>query len=449
MTPRTIPNASDAPRWLQTLQYTLNPLEYMDQAAARCGDLFNAPVIGKHAQVLFVSHPKAIQTIFSRDTQEFIAPPNQLLQPIVGDYSVFGLAGQRHRRERKLLMPPFHRDHIGHYGELIVDLTNNVLEPLTPGDSFIARGLVQEISIEVILRVVFGLHAGQRFDQLKALLMEFSDRIQNPLFISALFIPALQKNWGKVTPWGYLKTLQQQISQLLHAEIQDRRQQRAHSQDILSLLMAAQDEDGQPMSAEELHDELLTLLLAGHEATTNAIAWALYWVHRTPRVLEKLKFELETEGNGLTPMALTQLPYLTAVCNEVLRISSIAFLSFPREVATPITLMDFNLQPGTRVYACIYLTHHRPDLYPEPDEFRPERFLERKYSMSEFLPFGGGMRRCIGDVLAQFEIKLILAQILSQYDLSLASPTPEHPKRRGVNVAPASGVKMILQGTIK
>lgn len=449
MTPKIIPNASDAPRWVQTLQYTLNPLEYMDRAAARCGDLFNAPVIGKHAQVLFVSHPHAIQTIFSRDTKEFVAPPNQLLRPIVGDSSVFGLTGQRHRRERKLLMPPFHRDQIAHYGELIADLTNKALEPLTPGNSFVARVLVQEISIEVILRVVFGLHEGQHFDQLKALLVEFSDRIQNPLFISALFIPALQKNWGKVTPWGYLKTLQKQISQLLHAEIQDRRHHTSDSQDILSLLMAAQDESGQPMSAEELHDELLTLLLAGHEATTNAIAWALYWVHRTPHVLEKLQLELQTEGTNLTPVALTQLPYLTAVCNEVLRIASVAFLSFPREVVAPITLMDFHLQPGTRVYACIYLTHRRPDLYPEPDQFRPERFLERKYSMSEFLPFGGGMRRCIGDVLAQFEMKLILAQILSRYNLALASQIPEQAKRRGVNVAPASGVKMRLQSITK
>ncbi|PZD72466.1 Putative cytochrome P450 137 [Acaryochloris thomasi RCC1774] len=199
------------------------------------------------------------------------------------------------------------------------------------------------------------------------------------------------------------------------------------------------------MSAAKLHDELLTLLLAGHEATTNAIAWALYWIHRTPTVLENLQSELKNEGGNLTPIALTQLPYLTAVCNETLRISSVAFLSFPREVAAPMALMDHPLEPGTRVYACIDLKHRRPDLYPEPEQFRPERFLDRKYSMSESLPFGGGVRRCIGDVLAQFEMKLIVAQILSHYCLTLANQMPETPKRRGVNVAPASGVKMIVQ----
>jgi cytochrome P450 family 110 len=442
MTIAQIPNASDAPRWLQTLRYTLNPLGYMDRAFERCGNLFNAPVIGNHPQVIFASHPQAIQTIFS--SEELVAPANQLLRPLVGDYSVFGLAGHRHRRERKLLMPPFHRDQVKHYGQLICDLTDRALETLSVGDRLTGRVLVQDILIEVILRVVFGLNDGQRFDRLKELLVEFSDRLQNPLIISALFLPVLQKDWGNLTPWGQLKSLQRQISQLLYAEIQDRKQQEP-SQDILSLLMTVRDEDGQPMSDEELHDELLTLLLAGYEATTNAIVWALYWTHRTPSVLEKLRVELE--GTDTDPMALAQLPYLNAVCNETLRISSVAFLSFPREVIAPMTLMDYRVEPGTRVYACIYLTHHCPDLYPEPEQFRPERFLERKYSMFEFLPFGGGSRRCIGEVLAQFEMKLVLAKLLSRHFFVLASQIPEVPKRRGVNVAPASGVKMLLQGT--
>ncbi|MGB7416173.1 MAG: cytochrome P450 [Thermosynechococcaceae cyanobacterium] len=441
MTTPQVPNASDAPRWLQTLRYTLNPLGYMDRAFERCGDFFNAPVIGNHSQVIFASHPDTIQAIFSSDA--LTAPSNQLLRPIVGDYSVFGLAGQRHRRERKLLMPPFHREQITTYGDLICDLTTKALEPLSIGDTVTARVLVQDISIEVILRVVFGLNEGPRFDQLKALLVEFSERIQNPLFISALFIPILQKDWGKLTPWGYLKSLQRRISQLLYAEIQDRRSQ-APGQDILSLLMAAKDEDGQPMSAEELHDELLTLLLAGHEATTNAIAWALYWVHRTPLVLEELQSELEGV-NADQPMALAESPYLNAVCNETLRISTVAFLSFPREVAEPINLQGYSLEPGTRIYACIYLAHRRPEIYPDPEQFRPERFLERKYSMSEFLPFGGGSRRCIGDVLAQYEMKLILATLLARHHFALTREAPETPTRRGVNVAPASGVQMTVQ----
>lgn len=196
------------------------------------------------------------------------------------------------------------------------------------------------------------------------------------------------------------------------------------------------------MTDEQLRDELMTLLLAGYETTATAIAWALYWVHRLPHVYNQLLQELDGLGNTATPMEIVRLPYLTAVCNEALRIYPVAVLTVPRAVNEPVELMGYQLQPGTRVYGCIYLTHHRQDLYPEPEQFKPERFLQRQFSPYEFLPFGGGIRRCIGEALALFEMKLVLATIVSGYQLSLVQQEPERPKRRGVTFAPSTGVKM-------
>lgn len=441
-----IPDGSQAPRWLQKMQYTRNSLAYMDAAAQGYGDIFNAPVIGNHAVVLFISNPQALQQIFSNDTKQFIAPPNQLTQPIVGDYSIFTIEGSRHRRERRLLMPPFHGERMQTYGRSICELMDKIMSSLSIGTQFSARDLAQEISLEVILKVVFGIDQEDRFNRLKPLMVNFADSLQSPFIGGLLFFPLLQQDWGSRSPWGYLRHLQRQISELIYGEIHDRRNQnQALGSDILSLLMSARDETGQPMSDAELHDELMTLLLAGQDTTASAIAWALYWIHRHPQVAEKLHVELNHLGKNPDPTTIVQLPYLTAVCNESLRISSVAVLTFPREVKEPVELMGYQLEPGIRVYGCIYLVHQRPDLYPDPKLFKPERFLERQFSPYEFLPFGGGARRCIGEAFAQFEMKLVVATMLSRYRFALGDQAPEYPQRRGVTFAPARGVQMIVK----
>ncbi len=210
--------------------------------------------------------------------------------------------------------------------------------------------------------------------------------------------------------------------------------------------MSARDENGEKMSDIQLHDELITLLFAGHETTATALSWALYWIHKYPEICDKLRQELDSLGESPKPMSIFKLPYLTAVCNETLRIYPVATLTVPREVKEPVELMGYQLEPGTRVYGCIYLTHQREDLYPQPKQFKPERFLERQYTPYEFLPFGGGSRRCIGEALAMFEMKLVLATIISNYQLALADNQPVKPQRRGVTLAPAGGVKMVLKG---
>jgi cytochrome P450 family 110 len=441
-----IPSGSSAPQWLQKIQYARNSFTYLDAAQQRYGDIFNAPVIGTHKVVLLVSHPQALQRIFATDTKQIVAPPNSLTQPVVGDNSIFTLEGSRHRRERRLLMPPFHADRMQNYGGLIRDLVKQAMSQLSIDTQFSARNLAQEISLNVILKVVFGIHQGDRFNRLKSLIVELINSLQSPLLGSFLLFPSLQQDWGVRSPWGYFLSLKRQIGELIYAEIRDRHTQpNAMGSDMLSLLISARDEAGQPMTDAELHDELITLLVAGQETTASAIAWALYWIHRHPQVAEKLFLELNQLGKDPDPMTVVRLPYLTAVCNETLRLSPIAILTVPREVKEPIELMGYPLEPGTRLYGCIYLTHQRPDLYPDPKSFHPERFLVRQFAPYEFLPFGGGTRRCIGEALAQFEIKLVLATMLSQYRLTLADQAPEQPQRRGVTFAPARGVQMILK----
>ena len=441
------PNLLQSPAPLQLIQWIADPVGYMKTASERYGDVFTAKIGLNVGDLVFINHPEGIQQLLSQDRQEFSAPGsvNQSLLPLVGDYSVIMLDGDRHRQKRQLLLPPFHGDRMRAYGELICKLAQKVVAQIPVGESFVARTAMQEISLQVILEAVFGLHSGERPQQLKGLIAQMLDVFRSPFTSSFLFFHFLQHDLGSWSPWGCFKQQQQQIDELLYAEIAARRDRPDPTKtDILSLLMSARDEAGQPMSDQELRDELMTLLFAGHDTTATAMAWALYWVHHLPAVKEKLLQELITLKE-LDPVSISRLPYLTAVCQETLRIHPVGMLTFPRVVQKPVELLGYDLEPGTVVVGCIYLVHQREDLYPNPQEFKPERFLERKFSSSEFLPFGGGARRCIGEALAQYEIKLVLATLLSQYELALANKQPEQPRRRGVTLAPARGVKVMVK----
>jgi cytochrome P450 len=444
-----LPPGPQTPAFLQLIQWIADPVSYMEAAARRYGDIFTAKVLGNSGSFVFVSHPQALQQLLTNDRKQFTAPgeTNKMLSCLVGDYSIVMLDGDRHRRRRQLLMPPFHGDRMRNYGEIICKLTEKVASQLPTGKTFSARSAMQDISLQVILEAVFGLAEGERFQKLKQLLSAISDVFRSPLTSAFLFFPWLQQDLGAWSPWGNFLRLQQQIDDLLYTEIAERR---THSDsertDILSLLMSARDEDGNPMSDRELRDELMTLMFAGHETTATAMSWALYWIHHLPEVRQKLLQELESLGDSPEPLDIVRLPYLSAVCQETLRIYPVGMLTFPRVVREPVDLMGYSLEPGTVLVGCIYLTHQREDLYPEHQQFKPERFLERQFSPYEFITFGGGVRRCIGEALAQFEMRLVLATFLSRYQLELAEQRPEKPRRRGVTLAPAGGVKIRITG---
>ncbi|MGL5835387.1 MAG: cytochrome P450, partial [Waterburya sp.] len=225
-----------------------------------------------------------------------------------------------------------------------------------------------------------------------------------------------------------------------------REQDNTRGEDILSMLMSARDEAGQPMSDDELRDELLSLMFAGHETTATAIAWALYWVHHLPEVKTRLLDEIASLGASPEPMAIANLPYLDAVCKETLRIYPVAMLTFGRIVQQPMQLLGYDLEPGKVLMGNIFSVHQREDIYPDAQQFKPERFLKREFTAGEFVPFGGGARRCIGEALAKFELKLVVANVVSRYQLTLKGNRPEKPQRRGVTLTPVDGVKMQFQG---
>ena len=442
-------NQIDTIPLLQQIQWVTDPVGYMETAAQKYPDIFTSEVIGSGNSIVFVNEPQAIQQILTNDRKQFSAPGklNELLKPILGNSSVIMLDGDRHKKRRQLVMPAFHGSRMQNYGQLIFDLTTKVFDSLLvnkpANQTFLAREAMQDISLQVILQSVFGLYDGDRCQQLKMLMTKMTQLFASPLTSALLFFPSLQKDMGVWSPWGNFIHQRKQIDKLIYLEIAERRANPDSSRtDILSMLLAASDEEGQSLSDAELRDELLALLLAGHETTATAMSWALYWIHRLPDVKQKLLKELESISDRTDFMSIFRLPYLTAVCNEALRIHPVAMLTFPRVVEEPTELLGHKLELKTIVIGCIYLLHHREDLYPNSQQFNPDRFLERSFSPYEFMPFGGGVRRCVGEALAQFEMKIVLATILSRYSLELCDRAPVKPQRRGVTLAPTGGIKM-------
>lgn len=443
-----LPEGPRTPPLLQMIHWIARPFDFMEACAQNYGDLFTVPLGKNLGPVVFVSNPQALQKILSPDAKQVEAPgeANELFEPLLGQHSVIGVSGDRHRRQRQLLMPPFHGERMRAYAEVFREISEQVTSQWKIDQPFSVRASMQVISLRVILGAVFGLEAGPRYQQLEQLLGSMLDEMSSPLSASLLYFPILRQDLGPLSPWGNFLHRQRQIDELIYAEIRERREQFDPSRaDILSLLMSARDEAGEPMTDVELHDELMALLVAGHETTATALSWALYWIHKLPPVHEKLMQELDSLGDDPSPSTLFRLPYLNAVCAETLRIYPVATLTFPRMVTSPLSLKGYQLEPGTIVIGCIYLTHQRQDLYPEPKQFKPERFLERQFSPYEYLPFGGGSRRCIGMAFAQFEMKVVLATVLLRFQLALANNRPVRPVRRGLTSA-SSPVSMVATG---
>jgi cytochrome P450 len=401
--------------------------------------------------VVFVTHPKDLELILSKDDGELFDAPgelNAMLEPLLGTESLIGLSGDRHRRARQLLLPPFHGERMRSYGQLIQEIVDEVVNEKIAGSAFSVRKLMQTISMRVILQAVFGLRHGPRYQRLEKVLGRMLDRLGSPFSVSFLFFPVLQLDFGPLSPWGSFVRDRKEISHIIFEEIAERR---AHAdmsrKDILSLLMGARDETGEALTDSELRDELMTLLSAGHETTATALTWALYWIHKLPSIRQQLLSEFGSIGGAYDPNTIFRLPYLNATCSETLRIYPVGMLTFPRVTKTRVELTGMSLEPDSIVMGCIYLAHRRKDVYPDPEQFRPERFLERRFSPFEYLPFGGGARRCIGMAFAQFEMKLVISRILSSFELVFTSNRPVRLGRRGVTSGP-SPFRMAIKRTL-
>lgn len=449
-TTNSLPDGPQMPILLRRLKFIFQPLEYVEDFAKAYGDNFTV-WSSNHSPLIHFSHPQALQQIFNADSAQLASGGgNRALRILLGDRSLIILDGDRHQRQRQLLSPPFHGDRMRAYGKTICEIAYSVSNEWKTGKPFNIRSSMQEITMRVILRVVFGLDEDERFQKLRQLLTSVLDLMGSPLMSAAIIFSFLQKDLGAWSPWGRIVRNLQQIDELIYGLIRERRaESNQNRQDILSLMISARDVDGQPMTDQELRDELMTLLTAGHETTASALTWAFYWVDYLPEVREKLQTELNSLGENPDPSVVAKLPYLTAVCQETLRIYPIVMSAFLREVKSPIEIMGYKLPPGTVIVPNIYLAHHREEVYPQPKQFKPERFLERQYSPYEFLPFGGGHRRCIGLAFAQYEMKLVLATILSQYQVSLVNKRPVRPVRRGLTLAAPGGMRMVAKPLTK
>jgi cytochrome P450 len=416
---------------LQTLAWALAPTWLMDGCRRRLGEAFTLTFSPSGLKLVLISDPEAVKTVFTAPPQ--VAPSgagNSPIASVMGPSSVIVLTGPEHMRQRKLLLPPFHGERMREYEEVIVEATRRDMARWPLGSPMRLQERTRAITLEVILRAVFGVEA-ERMGPLKEAIGGLLKPV-NPLAIVmiALRRPSLER------PTGAIGRALDHLDGVIYEELARRRAQAdlAERTDILSLLMQARDEDGQPMTDGELRDELVTLLLAGHETTATSVAWAIERLVRHPGKLRRLQEEIESGGEE----------YMTAVVNETLRVRPVVPIVV-RVLQEELRVGPYMLPAGTRVVPSIYLTNRNPRVYEDAEEFRPERFLEGTPETFSWIPFGGGIRRCIGASFAQLEMRLILRTMLSE----LAPSVPggrwrrgEWVRRRAITLVPAGGARV-------
>jgi cytochrome P450 family 110 len=422
-------------RILPTLRFLARPLEYLTRWRARYGDAFTLHLFNGKAVLL--ASPEAVRTVFATSPDVLDPFITGGLAELLGSRSVLLLRGAEHRRERKLLMPPFHGDRMRAYAGIVADTATRCVAAADPHRARFQK-LAQEISLEVIVRAVFGVQEDER----ARLFADAVVALIESLTPALVFVPFLQHELGGIGPFARFSRNKRGMDELLQDQIE--RTRARPGADILSLMLAARYDDGSGMSDEAIRDELRTLLAAGHETTAISLTWAVDLIHRHPRVLERVRAEIAELGPDPDPARFAQLPYLDAVCKEVLRLYPV-ITEVLRVIKKPMRIGAHDLPEGALVAPCIYLMHRDPELYPEPEAFRPERFLERKFAPHEYLPFGGGHRRCIGAAFAMFEMNVVLGRLLAGWDIELLDPRPPVPRRRNVSVAPGGQVPVRLR----
>jgi cytochrome P450 len=385
------------------------------------------------------SDPDAVKEIFADDGNGMHAGElAKSLSAFLGESSLLMLDGAEHIRHRKLLLPPFRGERMQSYAGSMLAESNAAVDTWRDGEAFAFHEHAQRITIRVILETVFGFRAGPKRDV-------FEKQLTRALEISAwapLLIPAMQVDLGPWSPWGRWLRESGKAHRLLFAEIDERRREGDTSRnDVMSLLLSARDENGAPMTDQELRDELITLLVAGHETTATALGWALRWILTHPDVQRRLVAEIGA-ALPLTPERILKLEYLDAVIRESMRLNPVLPV-VGRLLKRPMKIGGWDLPAGVAVIGSMYLAQRRAETYADPEVFDPDRFLKRKFSPNEMFPFGGGVRKCIGMAFALYEMKVVLATVLSRAKLSLAGPRPVVPVRRGVTLAPSEGLRII------
>ena len=444
--PGALPPGPRLPALVQFLHSAFRPTAFLEECSRRFGDPFTLRIPGRPPLVMF-SDPEAIREIFTGDPERLCAgQANDLLAPMLGQHSLLLLDGARHLRERRLMLPPFHGERMQAYGRVMREIADRSIDAWPVGRPFPIHERMQAITLDVILRTVFGLDEGVQLDRLRERLRRLMAFVSGTLGV-LLLIPWLQRDLGPLTPGGRFARLAGEIDTILFAEIARLRSEGvAGREDILSMLIAARDEDGQPMSDQELRDEMVTLLLAGHETTATSLAWAFHRLLGRPDVLGKLRAELgAVAGDGpLEPEHVARLEYLDAVVKETARLNPVV-PNVGRRLQAPMRIGGHDLPAGVVASPCIYLTHRRPDLWPDPARFDPERFVGARPNPYAFFPFGGGVRRCLGAAFATYEMKVVLAEVLARVELRAAPGYRVRTVRRTVTLAPSGGMPVVVE----
>ena len=397
----------------------------------RYGDMFTFQIAYEGTWVM-LADPEAVKQVFTGDPRVFHAGEgNQILAPVLGRNSVLVLDEKPHMSQRKLLLPPFHGARMQGYERTMSEIAAREIESWPVGTPYELRPRMQAMTLEIILETVFGVSEGERLSELRGALREFLDLTTDPRKLAPLifFGPT------RVMRYPPFRRRVERVDALIYSEIDARRRAGDLEQrdDVLSMLVGAHHEDGSPMSDEEIRDELLTLLVAGHETTATSLSWAAERLARHPAKLERLRNEVEQEGDE----------YLTATIQETLRLRPVISIVI-RHLTEPVEIGGYELPAGVRVTPCVYLVHRNPEIYPEPDRFLPERFLDDPPGTYTWIPFGGGVRRCLGASFAQFEMAVVLRELVRRRHIRPADPRPERVFRRAITETPRHNATVVL-----
>lgn len=425
---------------LSTIRALSDPLGMVAEAMREDGETLE--VNGPSGPMVMTGDPEAVRAIFTADHDQFGIPFQKELGPFFGETSLIMTPGLRHKQDRKLLAPPFHGARMRTYGKTIIEVSLREAEKLIRGKTFPMLDLTQAITLEVILRAVFGVDDDARREQFRHAVVELAGAMASP---SITVFQFMRKEFGGFGPWARFRRAAEALDVLVYEEIEKRRNHTAGREDILSLMLDARYDDGQGMTEKELRDQLHLLLFAGHDTTSTALAWAFYWACRQPIERDKLLAEVDALGDSPEPEAIVAAPYVEAFCHETLRIHPVA-PNVARHLQKPFDLLGNTIPEGTVLAASIMMLHQNEKLYPQPNEFRPERFLERKFSPYEFIPFGGGPRRCIGAAFALYEMKIALVTLLRRYHFRLVKDAPVNYVQRGLTMGPKGGIEMVMEG---